>query len=158
MKTFLSTAFVFLLAQSVMAKDVLISTVTSDVDKVEAKLWVVTTDDGSAKELKITTNDGDGPSKFGTGSIKTGMVLKQVDDYKVVTIKSDDFEVDRGGHFELSYLTNGITGSRSSKEIEIEFDGATWKLFHNGRAASRFHFKGRKIFGKLVGIKDVEIR
>ena len=58
----------------------------------------------------------------------------------------------------MEYLSNGITGSRDKKELTIEFNGTTWKLYHNGAAVNRFHFTGKRILGKLVGIKRVDIR
>lgn len=158
MKKALSFVFAMLLTQSVMAKDILVSTATSDVDSVVAKLWLVTTDDGTATGLRLTTNDGSAPELYSPSKVARGIVLKQVDDYEVVVIKSDDFEVDRGGHLKLEFLSNGITGSRNDKDLEIEFDGRDWKLYHEGRQVNSFHFKGHKILGKLVGIKDVTIR
>ncbi len=141
-----------------MAKDVLVSTVTSDVDSYTTKLWIVMNEDGTAQSLKMTTNDGSNPALFGPSKVKTGMVLKKVDSYEVVVLKSEDFEIDRGGHLEMEYLSNGITGSKDKKELTIEFDGATWKLYHRGVAVNRFHFTGKRILGKLVGIKRVDIR
>lgn len=152
-----SVVLVMMLAQTAMARDILIASATSDVDRVVAQLWLVTDAEGTAKQLKITANDGSAASVYAATNVKQGVVIKKVDSYDVVVIKSNDFEVDRGGHFEMEFLANGITGSKSSKEIEIDFDGEKWQLFHNGRKASRFHFKGRKILGKLVGIKDVVI-
>lgn len=158
MKRALSFIFAMLLTQSVLAKDILISTASSDVDDVVAKLWLVTTEDGTTKSLKLTTNDGSAPELYAPSQVSRGIILKQVDEYEVVVIRSDDFEVDRGGHLALEFLSNGITGSRDGKELEIEFDGRDWKLFHEGVQVSSFHFKGRKFLGKLVGIKDVIIR
>tara|TARA_R110000868_G_scaffold132380_3_gene343188 strand:- start:15029 stop:15505 length:477 start_codon:yes stop_codon:yes gene_type:complete len=153
-----SVLLALLLSTSVMAKDILVSTVTSDVDSYTTKLWIVPNEDGTAQSLKMTTNDGSNPALFGPSKVKTGMVLKKVDSYDVVVLKSEDFEIDRGGHLEMEYLSNGITGSRDQKELTIEFDGATWKLYHRGEAVSRFHFTGKRILGKLVGIKRVDIR
>ena len=155
---FKGVVFAILLTQMALAKDVLIASASSDVDNIVAQLWIVTEADGSAKQLKITTNDGDAPSVYNASLIKKGVVIKKVDKYDVVVIKSDDFEVDRGGHFKMEFLSNGITGSKNHKELAIEFDGASWKLYHEGELATRFIFKGRKIFGKLVGISNVEIR
>ena len=159
MKTIFKSALIALMfTQVALAKDVLIATASSDVDSVVAQLLIVTDEDGSAKQLKISTNDGDAPSSYNAELIKQGVVVKKVDSHKVVVIKSDDFEVDRGGHFKMEFLSNGITGSKSHKELEIDFDGTTWNLYYEGRKATKFIFKGRKIFGKLVGISDVLIR
>lgn len=158
MKQLLLTILVTLSFHSAMAADVLISTVTSDTDSFTTKLWITTNEDGSAKALKMTSDDDMEPMSFGPSTVKTGIVLKKVDSYDVVVIKSSDFEVDRGGHLSLEFLSNGITGSRNSEELQIDFDGRDWKLFYEGEVVSRFHFKGRKILGKLVGIKDIVIR
>lgn len=158
MKNVFSILLTLLLTQAVMAKDILVSTVTSDVDHYITQLWVMTKNDGSASALKMTTNDGSAAKTFSPSVVKTGIVLKKVDQYDVVVIKSDDFEVDRGGHLNMEFLSNGITGSTSDKDLDIEFDGATWKLYYRGEAVSRFHFKGKKFLGKLVGIKDVIIK
>lgn len=158
MKNVFTVALALLLTQAVMAKDILISTVTSDVDSYTTYLWIVTNNDGTAQALKMTSNDGASPAMFGPSKVKTGMVLKKVDSYDVVVLKSDDFETDRGGHLDMEYLSNGITGSREKKELTIEFNGTSWKLYHRGEAVNRFHFTGKKILGKLVGIKRVDIR
>ncbi len=158
MKNVFTVVLTLLISQAIMAKDILVSTVTSDVDSLVTKLWIVTNDDGSAKALKMTSDDNTDPAIFSPSKVQAGIVLKKVDHYDVVVLKSEDFEIDRGGHLEMEYLSNGITGSTDTEELSIEFDGATWKLYYRGEAISRFHFKGKKILGKLVGIKRVEIR
>lgn len=158
MKNVYGLIMAMMLSHSVMAADILISTATSDVDSVVTKLWVTTDEFGEATGLKMTFNDGTPDKSFTPAQVRSGMVLKKVDSYDVVVIKSRDFEVDRGGHLTMEYLSNGITGSRNDKELEIEFNGAGWELFHDGRDVDKFHFKGRKILGKLVGIKDVQIK
>jgi len=115
MKNVFSLLLALLLSTSLMAKDVLVSTVTSDVDSYTTKLWIVMNEDGTAQSLKMTTNDGSNPALFGPSKVKTGMVLKKVDSYEVVVLKSEDFEIDRGGHLEMEYLSNGITGSKDKK-------------------------------------------
>ncbi len=158
MKNVFAVVLTLLISQAVMAKDILISTVTSDVDTFTTYLWISTNDDGSAKALKMTSDDDVGPAMFGPSKVRSGIVLKKVDQYDVVVLKSDDFEIDRGGHLEMEYLSNGITGSTDTENLNIEFNGTTWKLYHRGEEVNRFHFKGKRILGKLVGIKRVEIR
>ena len=88
--------------------------------------------------------------------LESGVVLKEEQGHKVIVLKGQSFDHDRGGDVKIDYLYNGITGSRKDMELEIQFDGQKWQVYSNARRISNLKFKGKTIFGKVVGVASVE--
>lgn len=140
---------------SVWAKDVLLAKVTNNNDKLNGRLYIVTDEDDRATGLKLHDLADNSTLTWKVADLANGgAVLKQQGDHKVIVLKSNDFEVDRGGHFVLDMLYNGATGKRTSASLKADFDGTTWKLFHRGSAISKIHFKVKKVF--LLGVVGIE--
>lgn len=108
-----------------------------------------------AKGLKMYDRGDKEWKDFNINNLKNGVVLKQEGSHKVIVLKSNDFEEDRGGHFKVDYLHNGITGSRKQMPIKFDFDGTNWKVFHGGVEVKLLDFKLKKFLGKTIGIEKV---
>ncbi|MBT3584407.1 MAG: hypothetical protein HN509_05855 [Halobacteriovoraceae bacterium] len=131
--------------------------VTNDIDREVYDLAVVTNEDDHAVGLKlIDRNKSD--HYFDVSDLKGGVVLKKEGSRKVIVLRSSDFEKDRGGHFKLDFLSNGITGSRDNLDLKCQFGKEKWQVFYKGRLVSKMFFVGKTVFGKLVGIKQVIIK
>lgn len=150
------------MAGQAMAKDVLLAKVTNDHDALNGRLYLVTNDEDKAVGMKMTDLADNSTKNFSVNQLgKNGVVLKEEKGgkYKVIVLRSNDFEVDRGGHFKLDMLYNGATGKRIEAGMKLDFDGTNWKLFSRGAAISKIHFIVKKVaFLGVVGIKKAELK
>ena len=118
-------------------------------------LYITLDEDQLAQGLKMYDREDKDWTNFQVSNLKKGVVLKQEGSHKVIILKSGDFEEDRGGHFKVDYLHNGITGARGEMPIKFDFDGTSWKVFHGGVEIKMLDFKLKKFFGKTIGIDKV---
>lgn len=150
------------MAGNLMAGEVLLAKVTNDHDALDGRLYLVVDEDGKATGMRLFDLADNTSKNFHVGQLGAGgVVLKEEKGgkYKVIILRSKDFEVDRGGHFTLEMLYNGATGSRISSELKVDFDGTDWKLFSKGRAITKMIFIVKKVaFLGVVGIKDVQFK
>ena len=131
--------------------------VTNDDDNAYYDLYLDLDEDQNAFGLSMFDHKEQNWKIFLVNDLDKGVDLKKEGKHKVIVLKSEDFEHDRGGHFLVDYLNNGMTGKRDDFEITIDFDGTSWKVYHRGSEIKQLNFKVKKIFGKTVGIDRVEI-
>jgi len=149
--------FIFGLS-SVNAAKSKILVVTNDKDNGYYDLYIEVDEDQNAHGLSMYDRIEKKWKKFQVKELSRGVDLKAEGKYKVIILKSADFEKDRGGHFFVDYLSSGITGNRNKLPLTIDFDGTSWKAYHKGGEIKQLDFKVRKLFGKTIGIKKVEIQ
>lgn len=140
------------------AKDIKVLSVTQVGKSTVWDLYISTGEDLIAEGLKMYDNDDKTWKSFDTSNLSKGVVLKKEGNHDVIILKSQDFEHDRGGHFKVDYLSNGIVGSRKDFPIKIDFDGSQWQVFHNGEAINRLDFHLRTLLGETIGIKKVDAK
>ncbi|MCF8059025.1 MAG: hypothetical protein K9K67_07000 [Bacteriovoracaceae bacterium] len=121
-------------------------------------LYIKADEELRAVGLKMYDRDDKDWKDFDVKNLQKGVILKEEGEHKVIVLKSNDFEDDRGGHFKVDYLHNGITGKREDIDIKFDFDGTSWRIFHNGQEVSLLDFKLKKFFGKTIGIEEVIAR
>lgn len=159
MKNFQILAYAFaaliIMMGKVNAKDLKILTVTNNDDGVTYDLFIDANEEMKAKGLKMYDRSEKDWTNFEISNLSNGAILKEEGSYKVILLKSNDFEPDRGGHFKVDYLYNGITGSRKEMPVSIDFDGHAWKVFHNGSEIKLLDFQVKKFLGKTIGIEKV---
>lgn len=129
--------------------------VTNDQDNSYYDLYLELDEEQNANGLTMYDRGEKKWTEFQVKDLSKGVDLKEEGKYKVIVLKSDDFEKDRGGHFQVDYLSSGITGNRNELALTIDFDGTSWKAYHKGTEIKQLNFKVRKVFGKTVGIKEV---
>jgi hypothetical protein len=137
------------------AKDIKVLSVREVGVSTVWDLYMTVDDEMKATGLRLFDNDDKSWKNFDTSNLVKGVVLKKQSGYDVIVLKSNDFEKDRGGHFSVNYLSNGLTGSRKDFPIKIDFDGTNWEVFHAGTSISKLDFHIKKILGQTVGIKKV---
>lgn len=143
------------MAGTALAKDVLLAKVTNNNDALNGRLYLVTDDEDKATGLRLHDLSDGTSQRWQVSALKNGgAVLKKQDKHRVIVLKSNDFEVDRGGHFNLDMLHNGATGKRMSSELEVDFDGTSWKIYRKGSAIKSIHFKVKKVF--LLGVVGID--
>ncbi|MAF76930.1 MAG: hypothetical protein CME60_02125 [Halobacteriovoraceae bacterium] len=148
----------FMGIQSAQAAKSKILVVTNDEDSSYYDLYLELDEFDNAHGLSMYDHADKEWVQFQVKDLSKGVDLKKEGSHKVIVLKSDDFEHDRGGHFLVDYLNNGLTGKRSDLEITIDFDGHSWKVFHRGAEIEQLNFKVKKFLGKTVGIDRVEIQ
>ncbi len=136
-------------------EDVKVLTVKNSEENSYFDLFIAKDEEDKAKGLKMYDRGDKDWEDFNIKNLNKGVVLKQEGEHKVIVLKSNDFEEDRGGHFKVDYLHNGITGKRDHIEIKFDFDGTSWKVFHKGSEVNLLDFKLKKFFGKTIGIDKV---
>ncbi len=151
-----------MMAGQAMGAEVLLAKVTNNHDALNGRLFLILDDEGKATGMRLFDHADNSSKNFLVEELgENGVVLKEEKEgkYKVIVLRSNDFEVDRGGHFTLDMLYNGATGKRISSQIKVDFDGTKWKLFSRGRAITKMNFIVKKVaFLGVVGIKDVEYK
>ncbi len=118
-------------------------------------LYIEVSDNKEAVGLKMYDHEDHIWETFNITSLASGVPVKKEGRYNVIILKSGDFEQDRGGHFVIDFMRSGITGSRGKIDIEFDFDGSEWHVYHRGSKVERLDFHLNSIFGKVVGIKKV---
>jgi len=93
---------------------------------------------------------------YNLSDLPKGVALRVERGHEVLTLRSRDFENDRGGHFKLGYLVSAISGSRKSLPLKFDFDGSAWKVFYKGSPVKRLDFMVKKFFGRNIGIQAVK--
>lgn len=149
-------------AGNVLAGEVLLAKVTNNHDALNGRLFLVVDEDGKATGMRLFDHADNSSKTFLVKQLGAeGVVLKEENGgkYKVIVLKSNDFEVDRGGHFTLDMLYNGATGKRITSPLKVDFDGTNWKLFSKGRHITKMNFIVKKVaFLGVVGIKEVQFK
>lgn len=113
----------------------------------------------TAKALALILETEEKPTeRYAVSQLKKGVVLKQEKGLNIITISSRDFEPDRGGHFQLTYLKNGLKKTYAKQELEVELSQDRWKVFHRGEEVEKLDFKVKKLFGKPIGIDKIVVK
>ena len=144
-------------------------------DTQEVQLAHVTSDamDGFL-DMKITVNSDhdivgfsyvthkNEKASFKLDQFAAGFVLYRSAGRDVAKLASRDFQASKGGHLELIYLYNGITGSTEKFSMELVRVGNEWKLEVNDNAGRRYFtsmfLKGNFLFGRAIGIESVSVK
>lgn len=150
---------VFVFAESVFAKNIKIVKATIEGESRYIDLILQLNDNTNDVEaMKIDeVIDGSVDSSRYPVSGPTQFVLYRESNRDVINLISDNFASHQGGDVELSYLYNGLTGSRSSLELDLVRNGDEWELLSNGRKVNRLHFVKNKKFFKVIGIKNIQV-
>lgn len=144
------------IAQNTMKEKIL--TLTNLDERTQFALHIDKDEEQRATGLALYDPNDKSWTEYDVSKLKRGIPVKKEGSHEVIVLKSDDFESDRGGHFKVDYLKNGITGSRGALALKFDFDGHKWRIYYRGSQVSALHFKLNKVFGKAVGIKQVLVK
>ncbi len=162
MKNLLSLFATLLLATSLSAKEIVLSTVTSDIDSDIIKIVVDVDQHNELISLYSDTYKNNifyQRRAYKFDDIAGGFVIYHASNRDVVTLSSDDFATYAGGRITMTYLYSGLSNEYRSTRFDIVQDENTWYITDtNNRAITSFYFKAKKIWGKLVGIKTIDYR
>ncbi|MBC7428777.1 MAG: hypothetical protein H7336_09220 [Bacteriovorax sp.] len=145
----------------VLAREDVIATITSDDNKQVFNMVVQSDDELNTIKAFYKDNYLDGkrvdrellPS---AELLTSGFVLDQRGERTVLSLKSDNFDNERGGLVTIDTLFNGVNGQRKEYEMELTQSKDGWKLFKGGKIISKLHILvNKKFLLGAVGIKDI---
>lgn len=139
-----------------MAADQKLLNIINTIDNKNYDLIIEVDESSRATGLKVYDQTMKDSKSYNMDNLKTGVVLKEQSGHKVIVLKGQSFDHDRGGDVKVDYLYNGITGARRDLQLEIQFDGQKWQVYSNGGRISNLKFKGKTILGKVVGVASVD--
>ncbi len=144
---------------SLHAKEQRLLTVTSDgLDGTLDLSAFVDSEDRAVKLILTKREDRNYRREFPAAELKRGIVILEISGQNVVILRSGDFDLTRGGHVVVDYLSSGVTKSRQQMELEVEHDGRSWVVLHRGGKITSMFMKARTLFGKTVGISGVQMK
>jgi hypothetical protein len=134
---------------------------TSDAVQGTLNLKLVVDSDAVAQQFRTITA-ANKTTDYDVSQLASGVVLMNYQDHDVVLIKSTDFDPAHGGHLEVSYLNNGITGHYDSIDVDLERNGNQWQILSDGQGGhavvTQAYFKAKKFFGKVIGIESITLK
>lgn len=144
------------------AQSFLISKITSDLDDEVVHLSLVLDDDGNATSLLRETFLNSRLLRKKSYSISPlnsqGIVLYEVKNRDVITIKGNNVDFNYGGEVKLSYLFNGMTGRTRYVKLQFHLEDGVWHLLYNNKPVESMHINCRtKPFVGVIGIKSIDI-
>jgi hypothetical protein len=91
-------------------------------------------------------------------SKSSGIILEQRDKYIVLSLKSDNFDLVRGGTIIIDTLYNGASNDRKTYELELAKDKIDWKLFLGNQKISKLRIEvNKKLVLGVVGVKNIRM-
>ena len=148
----------FFLTTNLLAREVELATVRSDIESDTIKI-IVETDEQNELSYLYTDTYKNGTfferKSHDLSNIGSGFVIYKKSGRDVVILNSDDFATYAGGTITMKYLYSGITNSYRSKTFTIEQTADAWRMSKNNKTIKGLFFKAKKTWGKVVGIKDI---
>ncbi len=147
---------------SLMAKELRLATITSDMDSNSAVLiYDLNEVTGSIDHFYQETYEN---GKFATreelkidGLTNGGIILLKKDKYNIVRIWSDNFDREQGGVLYLDTLYSALSGERREYEMDVVKGGEGLVLLNSKKEFDKMKFvaKRSKVFG-VIGIEKIQ--
>lgn len=159
MSKFILLFFLLLNITTLSAEEITVSLVTSDIDRDVVHIILETDERNELTYLHTDTYIDGVFSTRNTHSfdrVNNGFVILKKDKYNVVTLYSDDFASYAGGTIRMKYMTSGLSNSYSSKYFNITQTEDSWQITDSSsKRVKGFFFQAKKIWGKIIGIKNI---
>lgn len=147
---------------SLMAKELRLATITSDMDSNSAVLiYDLNEITGSIDHFYQETYEN---GKFATreelkidGLTNGGIILLKKDKFNIVRIWSDNFDREQGGVLYLDTLYSALSGERREYEMDVVKGGEGLVLLNSKKEFDKMKFvaKRSKVFG-VIGIEKIQ--
>ena len=139
----------------------LLATIISEPENNAEYLFFVESAGENNELLSLIKKDPSGLEEYIDGErlISEEIVLSKSGDRDALILKSHEgFSLQEGGVLELKYLYNGITQDYRSLFLRVSLKGETWILETEDKTlVQRMYLVSRTIFGRLIGIKRIDI-
>jgi hypothetical protein len=151
-----------LLSCSIWAKQSTLAVITSDTDEETTVFYLLTTPQGDIDALRSTRFAPAGQTLedetfLYEEVVHNGALLQEKDGHEVVKLHLDKFSRERGGMIRISYLVNGLRGTRRELLLSLHKQNGQFHLFDlQGRQVNRMLVKGNyvRLLG-LVGVSEI---
>jgi hypothetical protein len=142
-------------------EEVQLARVTTDMATGHSDFKMAVDGDRSIVAMRYYLDNGT-KAEFTVAQILAGVVMVKASGHDVLKLKGENFDAVHGGHLILTYLNNGVTNSYSNFPIDLVKTGDHWGLQVNDQTGHRefttMFFKGKKFFGKWVGIDSITVK
>lgn len=157
--------FLAIISQSAFAKEDVLATITNDQNQNVYK-FIAETSEETHSITALYKDEYIQGKRVDRGNLSSqdlanssGVILEQQGAREIVNLKSDNFDLERGGRVTIDTLYNGITGERKAYELELAQSRDGWKLFKGQKAISKLHMiTNRKMFVGAVGVKEIQMK
>jgi hypothetical protein len=134
--------------------------VTSDALDGALDIKAILSDQRELLGLSYLSDQGKRLS-YNLEEIAQGADLLKDDTRSIVKVLGHQMSPGAGGALELIYLENGVTESYGSFNMFVARAGDNWEMrsptSERSRKFTRMFLKGRRFFGKLIGIAEVSV-
>lgn len=142
-------------------EEVQLARVTTDMAVGHSDFKMVLDGDRSIVAMRYYLDNGT-RAEFTVAEILAGVVMVKASGRDILKLKGDKFDAVSGGHLSLIYLTNGVTNKYETFPLDLVKTGDHWGVQVNDQSGHRefttMFFKGRKFFGKWVGIESITVK
>lgn len=162
----LSLIALLVLSFPLMARESLMATITSDIDRNTTYFLMETDDAHSIHSIRIKSLTPQGQVfedfSYSMEQVLDGeVVLHERKGHKAVKLRVEkNFSPEIGGSVFIDYLYSGVTGNRMKLELYLRKEGNSFHLFSKPelKSVNRFYFLGNRhpILG-VIGVRKVEL-
>lgn len=148
-----------LVSLSSFAKSQLVAVVDNQEDDSVIELYVDLDDSHDVMRFEVRqVSAGFAPESmlFETKQLSEGVSIAQEQGHHLVKLSSKNFAPHQGGELAVSYLHNGLTGSRRNIVLDLAREGDHWRLFHRQEMIQKIHIITKRWFGRAVGIQRLD--
>lgn len=160
---FLLASLLVVVSVNAFAKNIVLMKMTSDHNDERVRLGVGVDGDGMIKSFFYTVFNGNGSVKsrnvFSGSKLNkiytSGFTLKKKKGYRIIVLKSRNFDQKLGGRLNISYMTNALRKTRGS--ISLSLKSNPWRLEKNGKKVKKAKVYKNTVFGQVVGVKRISV-
>lgn len=160
MKNLLLITLLFNSILSFATTDIEIVKITNDEDAMVTKFYATVNEHNEITNFfgkKFSQKEVVERTDFGNDISAEGIVMREKGEHKILILKGDNLHAAYGGTIIIDYLYNGLTGSRGTFEMNLEFVDGAWSLSRFETKFKHIHLHSNKKFWKTIGIKSVSI-
>jgi hypothetical protein len=157
------SCFIFFASMTSFASEKILLTATNDEDSSLFKL-IAKIDDETQSIVGFYKEEISKASKLSRELLpiqdlgKLGIVLVKHGNYNIITLKSDNIDLDHGGNVTIDTIFNGITNEHKKYELELSHLTDGWTFLNQNKNISKMYIEiNRKVLIGAVGIKNIRM-
>jgi len=158
-------ALLMITTSAFAGNDTQLAKITNDVDATLYSDLRLVTDNENNQDIKVLRSNN-----FNQGNLETtteytveqlmnGELSEEHMGITVLKIYSENFSAHQGGELKIKYLYDIKRKAYREKTLDLIRQGDNWLLVNEkDEPITKIHVKGKKTFGILVGIEDIELK
>lgn len=150
--------FLMLISSTLALADMhVLASVTNSMDNDKYTLNLETGENDNLVMLHVLSTSAP-TDHYNLTQVRSGVTLVKRGERDIIRLTAKNLHELKGGVVTVSFLYNGITGKRKSEQLEIIPQDGKWIMQSIDRIIVKsIHFKTKKILGKIVGLRKMEI-